>query len=295
MKRKIININEELCDGCGLCVPECKEGALQIIEGKARLISDLFCDGLGACIGHCPQNAITIEEREAGPYDERKVLDSMVKQPGSVLKAHLKHLKEHNAMEFFNDAIDYLNEKNIPVPELEEKKPNGLGHQGGGCPGSKMFQIERPASEITDNNGSENAGLRSELNQWPVQLHLVNPNAPYFRGSELVIVSTCAPLANPNIHKDYMKGRSVVVACPKLDYTAPYKDKLKDIYSMGQTPKVIILRMEVPCCGGLTKFACDAAIESDNDAIIVEEHVLTIKGELKRKEILINKSEKAHV
>src|SRR3989338_3777068 len=136
MKRKVIKIDEEKCNGCGLCIPNCPEGALQIIDDKARLISDLFCDGLGACIGHCPQGAIEIEEREAGKYDERKVIQNIVKQGKNVIKAHLKHLKEHNEVEYLKEAIDFLKEKHIEIPMNEIFQDQ---HSHSGCPGSRII------------------------------------------------------------------------------------------------------------------------------------------------------------
>jgi len=160
MKRKIIEIDEKLCNGCGDCIPICPEGALQLIDGKARLISDLFCDGLGACIGECPLGAISIIEREAEAYDERKVMEkNIIKAGTNTIKAHLKHLKEHGEDEFFNIAISVLKEKNIPVPELEkEESPMACG-----CPGSAAMSINN--SKEHDYHHSVSANLKSELNQ----------------------------------------------------------------------------------------------------------------------------------
>ena len=144
MKRKIIKIDESKCDGCGECVPNCHEGALQIIDGKARLISDLFCDGLGACIGHCPQGALTIEEREAEPYDEKKVMDYIVKGGENVIKAHLEHLYEHGEKEFLRQAVEYLDENGIPLPDLDIERKSS---NGGGCPGSQSVSFETEEGE----------------------------------------------------------------------------------------------------------------------------------------------------
>ncbi|MFP4527485.1 MAG: ATP-binding protein [Candidatus Kapaibacterium sp.] len=281
MKRKIINIDEEKCNGCGLCIPECKEGALQIIDGKARLISDLFCDGLGACIGHCPEDAITIEERDTEPYDERKVMDTLLNQPRSVMKAHLEHLIDHGATEYYDEAIEYLKEKGIPNPVLQ--MGNSHAKSGGSCPGTKMMSLSSAKKKANpDKSGTQ---YPSQLGQWPVQLHLVSPNAPYFKDQELVIMSTCGPLASANVHEDYLAGRAVVVACPKLDYTDPYTEKLASIFANSRTPKAIVVRMEVPCCGGLTQFALNAAKMSGAD-VEIEEHVMAVDGSLKSKNIL---------
>lgn len=137
-KRKIINIDAEKCNGCGLCIPNCPEGAMQIIDGKARLVSDLFCDGLGSCIGHCPQGAITIEERQAEPYAERKVMENIVKQGKNVIKAHLGHLKEHRQDTYLKEAMDFLKERNIEI-EIEAKHGHGLS----GCPGSQVIDFRK--------------------------------------------------------------------------------------------------------------------------------------------------------
>ena len=281
MLREIIKIDEDKCDGCGLCVPACHEGALQIIEGKARLISDLFCDGLGACIGECPQKAITIELREAEEYDEIKVMEVMIEKSDAVINAHLRHLEEHKEMILFQQAMDFLKlyERNTNY-SFEEKKVKESG-----CAGSKMMDLgfikkQNPNQEVERQD--------SMLDQWPVMLHLVNPMAPYLKNKELVILSTCSPVASANVHQDYIKGRSVIIACPKLDYTDPYPEKLKTIFDMAKTPKAIVVRMEVPCCGGLTQMAFMGANNSTNK-MILEEHTLSVTGELINKRVILNK------
>ncbi|MFH1052566.1 MAG: 4Fe-4S binding protein [bacterium] len=275
MLRQIIEIYEEKCDGCGLCVPECHEGALQIIEGKARLISDLFCDGLGACIGHCPLDAINIIEREAEPYDEIKVLKQILNQPRSVLKAHMKHLLDHQAFEHLDTAVNYLKADGInnPLDEIENEKPDKSVL---GCPGSMMKQFESPETDLD----SDSPDIPSELRQWPVQLHLVNPNAPYFKDSELVVMATCGPIASANVHRDYIKGKSIVVACPKLDYTAPYTEKLAEIFNFGNIKKVNVVIMQVPCCSGLLKIATDAKKLSGREDMTIVENVLDLRGNI---------------
>ncbi len=280
MKRQIIQIDEDKCNGCGLCIPNCHEGALQIIDGKCRLISDLFCDGLGACIGHCPEGALEIIEREAEAYDERKVMALMLGQGMNVVTAHLKHLKEHNEMELYSQAINYLKENSINIPEHSIKKESMCS--SGGCPGANTVVFDKKPNA----NIEESKSLQSELNQWPIQLHLVNPNAQYLRDAEIGILSTCSAFSTPNIHKDYIANRAVLVACPKLDYTEPYTPKLQEIFKNNNTQKVVIVRMEVPCCGGLTKIAVDAARLSEVKGIIVEEHTLSIQGDFLKKSIL---------
>ncbi len=282
MIRKIIKIDEELCNGCGVCVPSCKEGAIQIIEGKARLISDLFCDGLGACLGECPLGAITIEEREAEAYDEVKVMEMLINQPVSVMKAHLEHLHEHNEIEFFSQAVNFLKAKGIPNPFNPNEKKAASACASGGCPGSAQREIKRE-SKLEAMSPTD---MPSQLEQWPVQLHLVNPAAGFFKNKELVIMSTCGPLVNANVHELYIKGRSVVVACPKLDVVDPYIDKLAEIYSQSGTSRVIIVRIEVPCCGGLSRMAHTAAVMSGRKGLTVEEHTLSIDGSLKSNNII---------
>lgn len=171
MKRQIILIDEEKCDGCGLCVPDCPEGALQTIDGKARLISDLLCDGLGACIGECPRGAITIEEREAEPYDERAVMQQIIAQGENVIRAHLDHLREHGQQEYLQQAMEMLKEKGIqlaPSPAINAEKVTG------GCPGAWMLAFRSESSDLRESTAS------SELRQWRTHLHLVSPRAPYY-------------------------------------------------------------------------------------------------------------------
>lgn len=283
MIREVIKIDEEKCDGCGLCVPACNEGAIQIIDGKAQLISDLFCDGLGACIGECPQNAITIEKREAEPYNETKVMEQLILKSDNVIIAHLKHLKDHNELDYLNQAINFLNKHNrkIDFEFLNENKHKS----NGSCPGSKMLELN-----VLNNLQYNNSKNDSMLSQWPIQLHLVNPMAPYFKNKELVIMSDCAPVASPNIHKDYLMGRSIVLACPKLDDTTTYIDKLASIFSIGNITRAIVVRMEVPCCGGLTQMAYLAAIKSGTNTEIVED-VLSLTGELIQSKSLIKRGQ----
>lgn len=279
MIRKIIEIDDEKCNGCGICVSACNEGAIQLIDGKARLINEIFCDGLGACIGECPEGAITVVEREAAPYDEIKVVEKMLASGSkNYLIAHLKHLKEHNELIYLNQALEYLNEKGIEVNLDEEPKPA----MACGCPGSMAREIKR-SKEAQHNDLNRQP---SQLEQWPVQLHLVSPIASFFHGRELVIMSTCGPIVNANVHQNYIKNRSVVVACPKLDRTDPYIPKLAAIFSNNDIPKIIVVRIEVPCCGGLSYIAVEAARLSGKQNLTIEEHTLSIEGELINKQIL---------
>ena len=279
MKRKIISINEDKCDGCGNCVPECREGALQIIDGKARLISDLFCDGLGACIGFCPTGALTIEERDAEPYDEKKVMDYIVKGGPNVIKAHLKHLKEHKEFEFLTEAIDYLNDNNIPLPSLEEEMEKK--HVAGGCTGSQERSIE------TVGNTNEEGKRTSHLRQWPIQMHLVSPNAAYYRNSDLLIAADCCGFAYPDFHKDFLKDKSIAIACPKLDTNKQvYLEKLIAMITEANIKSITVLVMEVPCCSGLVQLA-KQALDISKSNLQLNAVVVGISGEV-LKDILIN-------
>lgn len=279
MKRKIIKIDEEKCDGCGVCVPECHEGALQVIDGKVRLISDLFCDGLGACIGHCPQDALKIEEREAEPYDESKVMDYIVKGGPNVIKAHLDHLRDHEEFEYLKEAFIYLEAKGIHNPIKEVKNSAPKHHQG--CPGSASRVIEKKNDEI-----EETGNRQSHLTQWPIQLHLVPPTAPYYRNSNLLLAADCVAFSYGDFHKDFMKDRSLAIACPKLDTNKEvYIQKITSMIADANVKSITVVIMQVPCCGGLIQIAKQAVADSGKD-IPVEAVVIGINGEVLQKAAL---------
>ncbi|HCK99280.1 MAG TPA: 4Fe-4S ferredoxin [Candidatus Marinimicrobia bacterium] len=272
MKRQIIKIDDEKCTGCGLCIPNCPEGALQIIDGKARLISDLFCDGLGTCIGNCPENAITTEEREAKPYNEAIVMENIIAAGPNTIKAHLKHLLEHGEFQFYNQAKDILKEKGLPIPKIKETDHSCVG----GCPGSAAQSIS-PTAQATN---STPAHLHSQLQQWPVQLQLLNPNAAYFNNANLLIAADCVPFAFANFHERYVKGKIVITFCPKLDQTIDqYIHKLATILQNHHINSITIARMEVPCCGG-TEIIVQRALEEAGKSVMVKVSVISIKGEL---------------
>lgn len=268
-KRKIIKIDEEKCNGCGLCIPNCPEGALQIIDGKARLISDLFCDGLGACIGHCPEGAITIEEREAQEYDERKVMANIVRQGKNVIKAHLEHLKDHNEKEYFKQAMDYLKEKNIEVPQQEENLPCG-------CPSSQTMDLRKKEKPIQQEKNISK-GLW-QLQNWPVQIMLIPPHAPYLDNADLLIAADCVPFAYADFHADLLKGKILLVGCPKLDNTEIYQEKISQILKHNHIKSITYAYMQVPCCFGLVSIIKQAISVSGKD-IPFKEVVISIKGE----------------
>lgn len=252
MVRSIITIDAEKCNGCSLCIPNCPEGAIQMIDGKARLISDLFCDGLGACMGHCPEGAITIEKREAVAYDERTVMGNIIKAGPNTIKAHLEHLRDHNETGFLKTALAYLNEHNIENP-LKEGTTMAHSH-GGGCPGSQM--IDRGAGTTA---GDDSGTRGSELRQWPVQLHLVSPMAPYFAGKDVLLAADCVAFTVGDFHKDWLKGKSLAIACPKLDEGQEvYKEKLVSLIDDAKVNTLTVMIMQVPCCGGLLHLAKEA-------------------------------------
>lgn len=280
MLREIIHIDEELCDGCGDCIPSCHEGALQIIEGKCRLISGLYCDGLGACIGHCDKGALTIIKAEAEEYDEVKVIKSMLDKPQSVLKAHLSHLLDHGANEYFNQATEYLKSIGISININQSAKKTSSE----GCPGSSMKELKQftPPKKLRDES-------ESMLEHWPIQLHLVSPFSPFLKGRELVILSTCSPVAYPNVQSDYISGKAVVLACPKLDYTEPYPKKLEEIFRNAGTKKATVVRMEVPCCSNLSTMVIKAATNSNVNGLQIDEHTISIDGKrINEKTIFVN-------
>lgn len=243
MKRDILKIDEELCNGCGQCVPNCHEGALQVIDGKVRLVSELMCDGLGACIGHCPEGAITIETREAEPYNETLVMEQMVSK-GS--EPH-SHTHSHT----------------------------------GGCPGSRERTIDRSAQNIAV---PVIGNQPSELRQWPVQMHLLNPNAPYLRGSDLLLAADCVAFSMGNFHSAYLKGKSLAIACPKLDSGLDvYVEKLTAMIDIAKVNTITIMMMEVPCCGGLLQMV-RAALAKASRKVPVKQMIIGIAGNVMKEE-----------
>jgi ferredoxin len=254
MKRKIIEIDEPRCTGCGLCVTSCAEGAIAIVNGKAKVVKDEFCDGLGACIGECPEGALRIVEREAPDFDPAAVEVHLAKQKAPREAAHAP--------------------PRFVAPRAEE--PLACG-----CPGSMVRT--RGAAPVRPAPRSADAGLpaqvnASELGQWPVQLHLVPVRAPFFADRELVVLSTCAPVASADVHWRFLRGRAVVVACPKLDRTESYVEKLAAIFASNDIPRVLVVRMEVPCCGGLTRMVQEATLRSGRRDLVVEEVVVGTEG-----------------
>jgi NAD-dependent dihydropyrimidine dehydrogenase PreA subunit len=287
MIREIVKIDEELCNGCGLCVPGCHEGALQIIDGKARLISDLMCDGLGACIGHCPEGAITIEKREAAPYNEVEVMREMALKGKNTVVAHLKHLKDHNETGFLKEGLDFLEENRDELDfdfdevldEILENRPSSASACAtGGCPGSKTVVFDNPSDFSLA--GGVVSSQPSQLRQWPVQLHLVNPGASYFQNADLLIAADCTAFALGDFHTKWLKGKSLVIACPKLDHGLEvYINKLVALINNAKVNTITVMMMEVPCCGGLLNMVREAKQMSFRN-VPVKAIVVGIKGDI---------------
>jgi ferredoxin len=278
MRREIIKIDEAKCNGCGLCLPGCPEGALQVINGKARLISDLFCDGLGACLGHCPEGAIAIEEREASPYDERKVIAGIAEQGIAVIEAHLKHLRDHKETAYLQQAIAYLSERGIAVgPGQSAGRQAPAPQTPGGCPGSRTVSF----AAINDSDKMRRTDATpSELTHWPIQLHLISPHAPHYRDSDLLLAADCVAFSVGNFHQNHLRGKSLAIACPKLDQgQEAYVDKLAILIGEAGVKSVTVMIMQVPCCSGLLHLA-RRAMERAGRNVPLHFQVVGLHGEI---------------
>ena len=239
MKRKIIEIDREKCNGCGQCVDACHEGAIQMIDGKAELVSDIYCDGLGDCIGECPMDAIRIIEREAEAFDEAAVAERAA----------------------------------------EMKKP---APPAGGCPGMRAMSFNKSKSSDTSNASKDDLALRanttaSALTQWPIQLHLVPVQAPFWENSDLLIAADCTAVAYPDLHAKLLKGKSLAMACPKLDDTSSYVDKLTEIFKQNDIKSITVARMVVPCCSKISVMV-EAALMASGKQIPCETIVINLDG-----------------
>lgn len=243
VKRKIIHIDEELCDGCGACVPACAEGALEVVDGKARVVSERYCDGLGACIGDCPKGALSVEERVAEEFDEEAV-------------------EEH------------LSSK---TPEEEQEEAS----LACGCPSTQIHSFSQTAQEA--NEEVVQARAHSALSHWPVQIRLVPPTAPFLKDADLLVAADCTPVAYPNFHQDFLKGRVVMIGCPKFDEKEEYIQKFADIFRTAHIKSVTVLIMEVPCCSGLPTIV-KKAMDKAGKRIPMEEIVIGPRGDVLSKE-----------
>lgn len=242
IKRKIIKIDPERCDGCGLCVPSCAEGAIQIVDGKATLTAEKYCDGLGACLGECPNDALQIIEREAEDFDEHAV------------EAHLEAMKSQAA------------------PQTESKLPCD-------CP-STTLQTLTPLSSCQEANQPKvQAPQGSALGHWPVQIKLVPPTAPFLKNADLLVVADCAPLAYPNFHQDFLRNKVVMMGCPKFDDVQEYIEKFTEIFKKADINSVTTIIMEVPCCSGLP-WIVKQAMEKAGKNIPMAERIIGIRGQI---------------
>jgi len=254
--RKIIQIDEELCDGCGNCVPSCAEGALEIIDGKARVIADIYCDGLGACLGECPMGALEIVEREADEFDEEAV-------------------------------------EELLAQKKDEKPAQAAPAFSGGCPSARLqaFGSSAPAAAAgtqTNLSGTDAADLtQSSLSHWPVQIMLVPPTAPFLKGADLLVLADCVPVAFPTVHRDFIKGKAVMMGCPKLDNAQFYIEKFAQICKESGVKSITAVVMEVPCCGGLPMIV-KKGMEMAGVKIPMEEVVISTRGQiLQRKQVAV--------
>lgn len=222
--RDMVEIDESLCDGCGDCVTACAEGAIAIIDGKARLVSDIYCDGLGACLGHCPQGAITVVRREAEGFDEAAVAQ------------HLEKIR----------PADSAGPSTAPTFPVHMQSP-----AGGGCPGSRPQVLSPNPGPVAVTSGGE-----SQLRHWPIQLHLVPPTAGFFEQADVLLAADCVPFAVADFHRQFLSGKSLAIACPKLDANQEiYLQKLVSLIDEAKITSLTVVVMEVPCCGGLVQLA----------------------------------------
>ncbi len=300
MLREVVKIDEELCDGCGECIPNCHEGALQMIDGKARLVSDLMCDGLGACLGHCPQGAITIEKREAEPYNETKVMEIMVEKGENTVVAHLQHLKEHNEMEFLKEGVQYLrdheNEVKFNINEVMNKVHNANVEEeqlACGCAGSEARSFNpksvavQPGAVVAGSLTLDNrtmGGQQSELRQWPVQMHLINPMASYFQQADVVLAADCVAFSLGDFHSKWLRGKNLAIACPKLDSgLESYVSKIKSLIDDAKINTLTVMMMQVPCCGGLLQMVKAATNQAERN-VPVKSVIVGVEGEILEEE-----------
>ncbi|MDY6954333.1 MAG: 4Fe-4S binding protein [Thermodesulfobacteriota bacterium] len=247
VNRKIIEIDDELCDGCGLCVPACAEGAIQIIDGKARLVADKYCDGLGACLGECPTGALSVMEREAEEFDEKAV-------------------------------EEYLQSNDPRVHKPEVTLPCG-------CPSTEVQSFIVPVTRKKESDPALERDTGSALSHWPLQISLVPPTAPFLKGAELLVAADCAPFAYPNFHQDFIKGRVVMVGCPKFDDIEAYIQKFADIFDTADIKSITVVVIEVPCCQGLPVIV-KKAMTLAGKKIPTEQVVISTRGEVSKKEEL---------
>jgi len=308
--RKIIEIDDELCTGCGDCIPDCPEGALQMIDGKARLISDIFCDGLGACIGTCPVGAIKVTEREAVPYDEKLTMHQNIIPKGkNTVLAHLHHLEDHKQTEFLAQALEALDEAGMDVgwgkpvdtqgetsamegpvggdvPEITSDEVEAAeacdteSLLNGSCPGSAIQSIQATESAPEPASTTEAPPKHaSALQNWPIQITLMSPEAPYLKGADLLIAADCVAGSHPNFHTDLVKGKILLMGCPKLDDAQSYIEKLAYIIERNDIRSITTAIMTVPCCRGMDVIVKQAVAKSGKN-VPVELFIVDLNGSM---------------
>lgn len=243
-RRKIVQIDEEKCDGCGLCIPSCAEGALEIVEGKARLVADVYCDGLGACLGECPQDAIRVVEREAEEFDEEAARQQVARQRAA-------------------------------------GSSSGSGDQArpAACPGSMALDLQPAVIEPNSAQSAAGTLAASRLGNWPLQLHLVPPHAPFLKNADLLLVADCVPFALADFHGRFLGQRPVVIGCPKLDDANFYVEKLAQILVTAEINSLTVVHMEVPCCTGLVRIA-QSALHKSGKELPLEDVTVSIRGRI---------------
>jgi len=267
-----------------------------MIDGKARLISDLMCDGLGACLGHCPQGAIEIEKREAEPYNETKVMEIMVDKGENTVVAHLQHLKEHNETEFLKEGIEYLKANAASLSFSLQEVMHRVHHAkveeeqlACGCAGSEARSFAPrsaamaggvPAAGALTMAGGMQDDQPSELRQWPVQMHLINPAASYFQESDLVLAADCVAFSLGNFHSKWLKDKSLAIACPKLDSgMEEYVSKISSLIDEAKINTLTVMMMQVPCCGGLLQIVKMASSQAQRN-VPVKSVIVGVEGEI---------------
>jgi len=269
MRRKIVKIDESKCNGCGQCATACAEGAIAIINGKARIVSETYCDGLGACLGKCPVDAVTIEEREAPAFDEAAALEHVAETRGE----HAGHGHSHDHDHDHGHSHDHDHGHAHPHPH-----PHTHSHGGSACPGTMVRAMKRPAAPAPC--AAAAGEVDSELTHWPVQLTLLNPAAACFNDADLLLAADCVPFAMPDFHARFLRGKSVAVGCPKLDDAGYYAEKLAEILRANTIKSLTVVHMEVPCCFGLSRLA-ETAVRSSGKNIPIHDVTVGLDGKVK--------------
>jgi ferredoxin len=280
VKRKIIEIDEDKCISCETCVTICPQGALQIMDDKASLISELLCDGLGMCIEECSEEAISVVEREAEKYDEKKVMENIADKGGNVIKVHLEHLKGHDQTEYYRLAAEYLKEKGIKNPE-ESEEESVEGRQPGPhpkCPGLKVLERLEEKEETAISSPEKKTGTK--VSQWPIQIMLVPENAPFFNNSDLLISADCVPFSYTDFHNDFLKGKILLIGCPKFNDAVLYRDKISKILKNNSINSITVIYMEVPSCFSLVKLVKDS-VKISGKNIPIKTIEIGVNGDIK--------------